>query len=375
MSFLKCITNPLKCAVEVPAKAVVSTAVQIFAEAIGNATAEVLKSLNGVWLRVGSAAGSSGAIDDINAETEWLVAYIAVASLLVAAFKMAMDRRGEPLRPVIRGMMRVLLISTAGTWIFQRLATASDNFASYIYERSELGDRASTILGVVTLRVPGLILVLGLVVMLAAIVQIVLMYVRIGVLILLLGTLPLAASASMTGWGENWWRKHLGWLIAWLLYKPAAALVIYSATAMTRDSAGLDANIAGLGMLVLAVFALPALLQLVVPATAALGSASGGGMVLGAASDLTDLGKQGMKAMATGAAPAPSAPSAASEGSVSAKGPSGSEAPPDDPAPAASPPAASPPAGNPAAAQAMGTAGRIAADFATQVVHSVDDQG
>jgi len=373
MSFLKCITNPLKCAVEVPAKAVVSTAVQLFAEAIGNATAEVLKSLNGVWLRVGSASGSTGAIEDINAETEWLVGYIAVASLLVAAFKMAMDRRGEPLRPVIRGMLRVLLVATAGTWIFQRLATASDNFASYIYEKSELGDRASTILGVVTLRVPGLILVLGLVVMLAAIIQIVLMYVRIGVLILLLGTLPLAASASMTGWGENWWRKHLGWLIAWLLYKPAAALVIYSATAMTRDSAGLDANIAGLGMLVLAVFALPALLNLVVPATAALGSASGGGMVLGAASDLTDLGKQGYKALAaTGASPPPSAPRTV-EGGMSAKGPSGSEAPPDSPAPAA--PAADLPRGNPAAAQAMGTAGRIAGDFATQVVRSVDDQG
>ncbi|GAB2919433.1 hypothetical protein [Streptomyces heilongjiangensis] len=370
MSFLKCITNPLKCAVEVPAKAVVSTAVQLFAEAIGNATAEVLKSLNGVWLRVGSAAGSSSAIEDINAETEWLVAYVAVASLLVAAFKMAMDRRGEPLRPVIRGMLRVLLVATAGTWIFQRLATASDNFASYVYERSELGDRASTILGVVTLRVPGLILVLGLVVMLAAIVQIVLMYVRIGVLILLLGTLPLAASASMTGWGENWWRKHLGWLIAWLLYKPAAALVIYSATAMTKDSAGLDANIAGLGMLVLAVFALPALLKLVVPATAALGSASGGGMVLDAASDLTDLGKQGYKALtATGAAPSAPPPSGEAAGAP-AKGPSGSEAPPDSPAPAAEPSA-----GNPAAAKAMGTAAHVAGNFATRVIRSTDDQG
>jgi hypothetical protein len=287
---------------------------------------------------------------------------------------MAMDRRGEPLVPVIRGMLRVLLIATAGTWIFQRLATASDNFASYIYEKSELGDRASAILGVVTLRVPGLILVLGLVVMLAAIIQIVLMYVRVGVLILLLGTLPLAASASMTGWGENWWRKHLGWLIAWLLYKPAAALVIYSATAMTQDAAGLDANIAGLGMLVLATFALPALLNLIVPATAALGSASGGGMVLGAASDLTDLGKQGYQALkASGSSPPSPAPPAVEGGGSPAKGPSGSEAPPDSSAPAPPPP--KPPAGNPAAAKAMGTAGNIAGNFARQVVHSADDQG
>jgi hypothetical protein len=180
-------------------------------------------------------------------------------------------------------------------------------------------------LGVLTLNQPGLVLIFGLLVMLSSFVQICLMYIRIGVLIMLIGTLPLAAASSMTGWGEGWWKKHIGWLAAWLLYKPAAALIIYSATTMTNTKnangdADLNANIAGMGMLILSVFALPALLKLIVPATAALGGTSGGTVALGAVNNIAS----GAVSIAGGSAGGGGGGGGGAGGSGGATGPQGS---------------------------------------------------
>ncbi|MET9892553.1 hypothetical protein ABZZ47_20540 [Streptomyces sp. NPDC006465] len=261
------------------------TAVVAFAKAIGDATSEVLKALNGVWMHV-DVKDPSGPVGLIDQQVDWIVAYVAVASLLIAAIRMALERKGQPMKQAFMGMWKVILVGAVAVPVVQALTRASDLYAQHVYEKSDLGNTASTVLGVLTLNQPGLILIFGLLVMLSSFVQICLMYIRIGVMIMLVGTLPLAAASSMTGWGEGWWRKHVGWLAAWLLYKPAAALIIYSATSMTKDTKNLDQTIAGLGMLIMAVFALPALLKLIVPATAALGGTSGGTVALNATNNI-----------------------------------------------------------------------------------------
>ncbi|MER5386468.1 hypothetical protein ABT040_40595 [Streptomyces sp. NPDC002688] len=261
------------------------TAVVAFAKAIGDATSEVLKALNGVWMHV-DVKDPSGPVGLIDQQVDWIVAYVAVASLLIAAIRMALERKGQPMKQAFMGMWKVILVGAVAVPVVQALTRASDLYAQHVYEKSDLGNTASTVLGVLTLNQPGLILIFGLLVMLSSFVQICLMYIRIGVMIMLVGTLPLAAASSMTGWGEGWWRKHVGWLATWLLYKPAAALIIYSATSMTKDTKNLDQTIAGLGMLIMAVFALPALLKLIVPATAALGGTSGGTVALNATNNI-----------------------------------------------------------------------------------------
>jgi hypothetical protein len=125
------------------------------------------------------------------------------------------------------------------------------------------------------------LLIVALLLILSSLIQLMLMVLRIGLLIVLTGTLPLAAAASMCEWGESWWRKHVGWLVAWLLYKPAAALLFASAFALTSGKS-LTEVLAGWMLLILSVLILPALLRLVVPLTAALGTASGGALALAA---------------------------------------------------------------------------------------------
>ncbi|MFE9660136.1 hypothetical protein [Streptomyces sp. NPDC005955] len=289
---LGCITDPIKDIIKTPiekgGELVAGGAVKAFSDAIGAATEATLKALNGVWLNINVEEPGTPA-ESIHGATSWLVGYVAVASLLIAAIKMALDRRGEPMKQAFLGMWKVLLVGGLAVPVVTALNAASDAYARDIYKKSELGETANDILGVIGLTQPGLIIVFGLLVMLSSVVQICLMYIRIGVLIMLIGTLPLAAVSSMTGWGEGWWKKHIGWLGAWLLYKPAAALIIYSATAMTNNPGNkdkLDTTIAGMGMLILAVFALPALLKLIVPATAALGGTSGGTVALNAAGNM-----------------------------------------------------------------------------------------
>ncbi|MDE1686108.1 hypothetical protein PWE32_27955 [Streptomyces neyagawaensis] len=286
------------CVIEEGGKQFTEGAVVVFAKAIGDGASEVLKALNGVWLGIdvdqpaGNVTHGNPTMDPgspiglITAEVNWIVAYVAVTSLLIASIRMALDRKGQPMKQAFMGMWKVILVGAAAVPVVTALMKASDAYAADVYAKSDLGDNASAMLGVLTLSQPGLVLIFGLLVMLSSFVQIVLMYIRIGVLIMLVGTLPLAAASSMTGWGEGWWKKHIGWLAAWLLYKPAAALIIYSATAMTKDQKDLDAVIAGMGMLIMAVFALPALLKLIVPATAALGGTSGGTVALNAANNI-----------------------------------------------------------------------------------------
>ncbi|MFF2025439.1 hypothetical protein ACFVW2_27010 [Streptomyces sp. NPDC058171] len=283
-----CIGDIITKPIEKGGEVVAGGAVKAFAGAIGEATSETLKALNGVWLSI-NVEDPANPTTSIHDATSWLVGYVAVASLLIAAVKMALDRRGEPMKQAFLGMWKVLLVGGLAVPVVTALNAASDAYARDIYRKSKLGDTANEILGVIVLNSPGLIIVFGLLVMLSSVVQICLMYIRIGVLIMLIGTLPLAAVSSMTGWGEGWWKKHIGWLAAWLLYKPAAALIIYSATAMTNNSGNkdkLDTTIAGMGMLILAVFALPALLKLIVPATAALGGTSGGTVALNATNNM-----------------------------------------------------------------------------------------
>ena len=112
-------------------------------------------------------------------------------------------------------------------------------------------------------------IVLGIIAFLATVIQIMLMLVRGGMLVLLVGTLPLVAAFSNTEMGLQWFRKASAWLLAFALYKPAAA-VVYAVAFDLAGQPGALALLDGVMMLVLAILALPALLRFVVPATSAL---------------------------------------------------------------------------------------------------------
>jgi hypothetical protein len=131
-----------------------------------------------------------------------------------------------------------------------------------------------------------LLILLGLLVILTQIIQFGLMMVRNAMIVLLAGVLPISAAASNTATGKQWWSKSVAWLLAFTLYKPVAALIYATAFRMVSKDQRPETVVSGVFLMVLAVFALPALLRFLVPATAAMASGNAGaaaGAVVGGA--------------------------------------------------------------------------------------------
>ncbi|MGI5347339.1 hypothetical protein ACQEU8_04000 [Streptomyces sp. CA-250714] len=277
----------------------------------------------------------------VNEQVQWLVVYVAMGSLLVASIKMAVERKAEPGTTAMRGLVRLIVVAGGSTAIVGAVAAVGDDYANYLFvgavdkQLDEIGCSSAT--GVE----PFLLLVLALLLLIAALVHTILLYVRLAVMILLFGTLPLAAAASMSDWGGGWWRKHIGWMIAWLLYKPTAGLVIYAGSDLLTGAGGggegeegelnAHAKIAGICVMLLSAIALPALLKLVVPATAGLGgekaysagvSAVGGALASGA--KVVSSTSNNGSASGAGGSGGPRGPAGASADSASGGGQSGS---------------------------------------------------
>ncbi|GGV17918.1 hypothetical protein ABZX82_05045 [Streptomyces griseoflavus] len=260
--FFEFLGDPVGTIIDLIAKSILAGAVTVFGDLVSS---------------VPGLTGTTTA-KEVNNQSQWIVVYLAVGSLLFASARMAVERRGDAGVTALKGIARVILVSGAATTVFAAAARVSEGYSDHLFaagaERllTDVGCDSDTSLGK-----SFLLLIIAFLLLISAIIHTILLYIRLGVLIVLLGTLPLAAAASMTDWGNGWWRKHIGWMIAWLLYKPAAALVMYAGTAMINSNeAGSESTerIAGIGVMLLSAVALPALLKLVMPATAALGGSA-----------------------------------------------------------------------------------------------------
>ncbi|MBC7272641.1 MAG: hypothetical protein H5T76_28720, partial [Streptomyces sp.] len=256
----------------------IGTMIQMVAEII---ITGALGVFDAVWDIESTNPGASGKISN---QTRWIVVYLACGSILFAAAKMALNRRAESGQLALKGMLRVLVVSAGVTAIIGTFVDLTDRYSDFLLR----GTLQNLMEGIdCNGNVPNmLLLVIGILLLIAGIIHALLMWIRLGVMIILMGTLPIAAAASMTDWGGTWWRKHVGWMAAWLLYKPTVALVLYSGSVMVDASeshSDVDTQIAGMGLLLLSAVALPALMRLIVPATAALGGDSVGSTTMGVA--------------------------------------------------------------------------------------------
>ncbi|MFD7285442.1 hypothetical protein [Streptomyces sp. NPDC059863] len=256
------------------------------------------------------AVGSIGSYDKessgvINRQTQWIVMYLAVGSILFAAVKMALDRKADSGETALKGVLRITLVNTLASSVLITFTALMDRYSAHLFT----GALENLMDGIdCSDRIPAmLLLILGCLLIVAGIIHALLMWIRLGVMIILMGTLPLAAAASMTEWGGTWWQKHIGWLIAWLLYKPTVSLVFFSGSVMVNAQASsvddegasaVNVQVAGMGVLLLSAIALPALMRVIVPAMESLGSEGADK----AASSITGGIATGAKAIGGGAA-------------------------------------------------------------------------
>ena len=314
---------------------VAGDAITALARSVLGALGHAVEWASTLWVGIGTppvadAAGqSTGTVAFLQQNLLVFTTSLAVLCTLLGAGRIVYhEHKAAQLRELGRYLVTYVLISGAAAGAASVLIGGCDQMAAWFISRASAGsgfaDHLAGLLGLATAATTGvagpagftvglagtvttafIAIVLGIIAFLATVIQIMLMLVRGGMLVLLVGTLPLVAAFSNTEMGMQWFRKASAWLIAFALYKPAAAIV-YAVAFNLAGQPGALALLDGVMMLVLAILALPALLRFVVPATSALAGGGGaGGMLAGAAG-----GAIAMR-MPTGAAQVASSPASA----------------------------------------------------------------
>jgi hypothetical protein len=220
---------------------------------------------------------------------QWLLpvtAAVAVAGVIAAGARMAIQRKANPLLDVTGGLLTLAAAMALGTVIPALLLKAGDAWSAWVLQVSTGGQftqRLTTTLTLGGAAAPAVVLIFGVVAIALSIVQAALMLFRQAALIILAGVLPLAAAGSITPMTRTWIRKVSSWMLALIFYKPAAAAVYATAFTMIGSGGSFQTVLMGFVMLLLSVVMLPALMKFFTWTTGAIAGSGGSGQLLGAA--------------------------------------------------------------------------------------------
>lgn len=256
---------------------------------------ELLKTLTTSFLGVATPdVSASTTTQFIQGDLQWLVVAMAVLGLLFAAGRMIWSRKGEAARDATSGMLRLIVVAGAGTAVIALLTKAGDGFSTWILDQAT-ADPAGQIASVGALTTSAfsssfLLMVVAGLSMIGLFIQIALLLVRSALIIIFAGMLPVSAAASMVSeTGMQFYRKTIAWTLAFILFKPAAAIIYAAALRLMAAPDSAIAPIEGTVLIVLATVSLPALLKLLVPMVAPVAGigtgevvAAGAGLALGA---------------------------------------------------------------------------------------------
>lgn len=309
---------------------------------IGEAAATMIKACTTAWVSITTPGvvipGTDTPSDSVNfiqESVKYFSLVILIGALIVAMGQMAWMHKADPGKTFGVGLVRYILVAGAGTVAVGVLLTVGDAFSVWIINRATGSDFATALMQMIKdtggLGFILIIILSGLGIIVTGL-QVVLLIFRGGAVIVLCGTLPLAAAAATTETGKPWFQKHVGWLLAYILYKPAAAIFyaaafkLMSTSDYTYDDTKTIEHIAGYSLLIMALIALPAMIKLVSPLTTAVASGRGfGAAAMGAMAVVIPTGAVALKAASGGVS--------TSTSNGSAAGPSGSVPPPPPPAP------------------------------------------
>jgi type IV secretion system protein TrbL len=251
------------------------------AAAFANGFGKVVEMANTFWVHVPTPQldAHSGAVGALRTDLAWVTGAVAVLGILIAAAKMMLTRKSQPATQLALGLGRMLFASFILLPPVGLLTAFGDAFSTWVIGQSTGGSFGAAMLGIATGLAaidPVLLLIVVGIGILASLAQILFMFLRIGVMILLSGVIPTLAASSMTESGDAAYKKTVGWLLAYTLFKPVAALIYAGAFLAVGQGDGVMQSMAGIALICLVPIALPALLRLIHPAAAAVTGLSDG---------------------------------------------------------------------------------------------------
>lgn len=287
--------------------------VENLANKVGEMAIAGLRAVTTFWMRIDTPdlaeeaarqdVERQGVIAFLQENTLWIVLFLCTLSVIAAGVRMAWEMRGDSAQALLKAMITLVLVVGAAATVIQMLIGIADTFSLWIIEQAlPANETLETRLGALILTanagapgtaLPLLVMIfLGLAVFMASVMQVILMLVRSAMLVLLVGTFPIAAAATNTEIGREMFRKYCTWTIAFIAYKPAAAIIYAAAIKLTEKGLLNPGNalvnaLTGFMMMLMAVFALPAMLRFIAPITSAVaGGAAGAGAGMAAAGAL-----------------------------------------------------------------------------------------
>ncbi len=304
-----CIAGNVIGGVQDATKGAVDSAVNSGAQGLGEtmmgAWDSLMKGFLTSWLDSGMLVSLDGA------SMQWLVEqlqvisiFLATVGIMVACVWTMVHTRGDQAVKVSKALLMTFLVTTLGTALMQVAIPAGDAFAKWILDEAGVTVAGYGAIGPATGSVgsigAGLAIIAGIFGAAATLLQWIIMIIRAVVLPLLIAFWPVAAAAAMIRGAEGGFATITKWLIAFLIYKPVAAIIYAFAWKLKSGGDGIGGVINGMLLLVLAVAALPAIMKLLGPATSAMGSAAGGTMAMAAGAAVVSAGVAGGAAIATG---------------------------------------------------------------------------
>lgn len=321
-------------------KNLADSAITDFVKSLYDGAVAFVAQVSTFWMDTASPDVNNAAVTSLRADMSWYVAGFAILGFFIGLIKLVTSQDVKnSLIGLATPIVNLILATTAYAVGIGVLLKASDEFSRWIVERSTGGDVDLTQMltsGTALLASPGTAFLLFILLLLGAVINLLFMYFRDVMFLILSAFIVVLAAGSGSEQGRQAWRKANGWLVALLLFKPVAAGIyslgfrmLVNGSAPEGEEAtvteAMHSTLIALLILLLAALALPALIKFIVPAAGVGAGAFSGGAALGAGVTLA-AGAAVLAGTGGAAAAAGGAGAAASSGSGAAAAGGGSTA-------------------------------------------------
>lgn len=166
----------------------------------------------------------------------------------------------------------------------QLLMNGVDSFSSWVLNNSVSDPVANRFIALASMggiTAPGAVIFAGIVLIFSGIIQAVLMFLREGAVVVLVGVVILAAAGGFNPATKSWFPKVVGWMMGLIFYKAFAALTYAAAFHFIGSDDGDPRTVfVGITMIVLSIVALPVMVKFFSWAAPAAVNGSGAGGAL-----------------------------------------------------------------------------------------------
>ena len=280
-----------------------------FVKSLLEGNAQALSLIMTMWIKESPFSGADfeSSVAGVFNLTLWAQVLLFVVSLIIAGARMAVARNrglGDGFEDVGQLVFNFILAGAALPAVIMSLHMATDLVSVQWLTDGLGGDPEAKINAVALIDEetglgPAAVLIMVVFALLGALAQMVALVIREGLLVVVVGLLPLAAASFALSTGKQAFKSMIGFVVAALLFKPVATLlylVAFWLSSGTEQPSMMEA-VSSMLLLAAAGLVLPALMRVVAPAVSA--SVSGGSAAgIGAAA----AGATGAVAGAAGAA-------------------------------------------------------------------------